>query len=229
MLSVTTLDQGSFRMSCLWWWEVSKQHNTEGWRCYTNSVLHGHSGVLTGEQLSGTLWPNLCWWFQIWCHSSSWICTTGPHLWKHTDPQLSWVAHFSPTKAEDIRSACLWVHYNEHSKTLFFFSPQGLALINGTQMITSLGCEAVERASAIARQADIVAALTLEVLKGTTKAFDTGQQVLFGYSFNQGDLVEVFRHRGGGGGWQGRVRRPGCSQYTQDCHSFTWVLSYSVP
>lgn len=54
-------------------------------------------------------------------------------------------------------------------------SPKGLALINGTQMITSLGCEAVERASAIARQADIVAALTLEVLKGTTKAFDTGQ------------------------------------------------------
>ncbi|OXB76921.1 UNVERIFIED_CONTAM: hypothetical protein H355_002392 [Colinus virginianus] len=50
---------------------------------------------------------------------------------------------------------------------------EGLALINGTQMITSLGCEAVERASAIARQADIVAALTLEVLKGTTKAFDS--------------------------------------------------------
>lgn len=45
-------------------------------------------------------------------------------------------------------------------------------------MITSLGCEAVERASAIARQADIVAALTLEVLKGTTKAFDTGQWIL---------------------------------------------------
>lgn len=54
-------------------------------------------------------------------------------------------------------------------------SLKGLALINGTQMITSLGCEAVERASAIARQADIVAALTLEVLKGTTKAFDTGR------------------------------------------------------
>ncbi|XP_025921864.1 histidine ammonia-lyase isoform X2 [Apteryx rowi] len=50
---------------------------------------------------------------------------------------------------------------------------EGLALINGTQMITSLGCEAVERAGAIARQADIVAALTLEVLKGTTRAFDT--------------------------------------------------------
>ncbi|KAL0155929.1 hypothetical protein M9458_050192, partial [Cirrhinus mrigala] len=40
----------------------------------------------------------------------------------------------------------------------------GLALINGTQMITSLGAEAVERAEAIARQADIIAALTLEPL-----------------------------------------------------------------
>uniref|UniRef100_A0A8C4S0F2 Histidine ammonia-lyase n=1 Tax=Erpetoichthys calabaricus TaxID=27687 RepID=A0A8C4S0F2_ERPCA len=50
---------------------------------------------------------------------------------------------------------------------------EGLALINGTQMITSLGAEAVERALAIARQADIIAALTLEVLKGTTKAFDS--------------------------------------------------------
>uniref|UniRef100_A0A669B7W8 Histidine ammonia-lyase n=1 Tax=Oreochromis niloticus TaxID=8128 RepID=A0A669B7W8_ORENI len=49
----------------------------------------------------------------------------------------------------------------------------GLALINGTQMITSLGAEAVERAQAIAQQADIIAALTLEVLKGTTKAFDS--------------------------------------------------------
>ncbi|XP_043569168.1 histidine ammonia-lyase-like [Chiloscyllium plagiosum] len=49
---------------------------------------------------------------------------------------------------------------------------EGVALINGTQMITSLGAEAVERATAIARQADIIAALTLEALKGTTKAFD---------------------------------------------------------
>lgn len=46
-------------------------------------------------------------------------------------------------------------------------------------MITSLGCEAVERAGAIARQADIIAALTLEVLKGTTRAFDTGEYWAF--------------------------------------------------
>ncbi|CAH1783270.1 unnamed protein product [Owenia fusiformis] len=50
---------------------------------------------------------------------------------------------------------------------------EGLALINGTQLIASLGAEALERANAICRQADIIAALTLEVLKGTTKAFDS--------------------------------------------------------
>ncbi|XP_027711560.1 histidine ammonia-lyase isoform X2 [Vombatus ursinus] len=69
---------------------------------------------------------------------------------------------------------------------------EGLALINGTQMITSLGCEAVERASAIARQADIVAALTLEVLKGTTKAFDTDIHALRPH---RGQMEVAFRFR----------------------------------
>lgn len=50
---------------------------------------------------------------------------------------------------------------------------EGIALINGTQLITALGVEALERAEAIARQADIVAAFTLDVLKGTTRAFDS--------------------------------------------------------
>ncbi|XP_010627471.1 histidine ammonia-lyase isoform X2 [Fukomys damarensis] len=68
----------------------------------------------------------------------------------------------------------------------------GLALINGTQMITSLGCEAVERASAIARQADIVAALTLEVLKGTTKAFDTD---IHAVRPHRGQIEVAFRFR----------------------------------
>ena len=48
---------------------------------------------------------------------------------------------------------------------------EGLALINGTQMIASIGSEALVRAKRIARQADVVAALTLEVLRGTVKAF----------------------------------------------------------
>eukprot|EP00760_Papus_ankaliazontas_P024324 PhM_4_TR2239/c0_g1_i3/m.82571/K01745/hutH, HAL; histidine ammonia-lyase len=49
---------------------------------------------------------------------------------------------------------------------------EGLALINGTQLITSIGCEAVVRGHNVARQADIIAAVTLEALKGTTRAFD---------------------------------------------------------
>ncbi|NWW98148.1 HUTH lyase, partial [Caloenas nicobarica] len=69
---------------------------------------------------------------------------------------------------------------------------EGLALINGTQMITSLGCEAVERASAIARQADIIAALTLEVLKGTTRAFDTD---IHAVRPHQGQAEVAFRFR----------------------------------
>lgn len=51
---------------------------------------------------------------------------------------------------------------------------QGIALINGTQLMSSLGAEAVERALSVARQADVIAALTLEALKGTTKAFHRG-------------------------------------------------------
>ena len=34
---------------------------------------------------------------------------------------------------------------------------------------------AVERAGAICRQADIITALTLDVLKGTTRAFDSSE------------------------------------------------------
>jgi histidine ammonia-lyase len=49
---------------------------------------------------------------------------------------------------------------------------EGLALINGTQMITALGAEALYRAKMIAKQADIVAALSLDVLQGTPRAFD---------------------------------------------------------
>lgn len=48
---------------------------------------------------------------------------------------------------------------------------EGLALINGTQLITSLGAEAVERAANAAQCADVVCSLTLEALKGTTNAF----------------------------------------------------------
>uniref|UniRef100_A0A4W4DPE8 Histidine ammonia-lyase n=1 Tax=Electrophorus electricus TaxID=8005 RepID=A0A4W4DPE8_ELEEL len=64
-----------------------------------------------------------------------------------------------------------------HGLTPISLKPkEGLALINGTQMMSSLGAEAVERAEAIARQADVIAALTLEVLRGTNKAFDNEEK-----------------------------------------------------
>eukprot|EP01029_Cantina_marsupialis_P011659 TRINITY_DN2593_c0_g2_i2.p1 TRINITY_DN2593_c0_g2~~TRINITY_DN2593_c0_g2_i2.p1 ORF type:complete len:550 (+),score=231.89 TRINITY_DN2593_c0_g2_i2:109-1758(+) len=48
---------------------------------------------------------------------------------------------------------------------------EGLAMINGTQFISSLGCEALVRAKRIAKQADVIAALCVEALKGTHRAF----------------------------------------------------------
>ncbi|OWY98550.1 Histidine ammonia-lyase [Phytophthora megakarya] len=48
---------------------------------------------------------------------------------------------------------------------------EGLAMINGTQLITSVGAEAVVRAENVANCADIAVALTLEVLCGTVNAF----------------------------------------------------------
>jgi len=48
---------------------------------------------------------------------------------------------------------------------------EGLAMINGTQFITSLGAEAVTRAENVAKTADCVIALTLEVLCGTVRAY----------------------------------------------------------
>jgi len=50
---------------------------------------------------------------------------------------------------------------------------EGLALINGTQFITAIGAIALSKAENIARQADVVAAVTLEVLKGTSRAYDS--------------------------------------------------------
>jgi len=49
---------------------------------------------------------------------------------------------------------------------------EGLALINGTQLITSLGNLAVEKFTRLATLADEIAALSLEALRGTRAAFD---------------------------------------------------------
>lgn len=51
---------------------------------------------------------------------------------------------------------------------------QGIALINGTQFISALGSEAYFRSKRVADQADVIAALSIDVLKGTPRAFDQG-------------------------------------------------------
>nr|WP_207903293.1 histidine ammonia-lyase [Hazenella coriacea] len=48
---------------------------------------------------------------------------------------------------------------------------EGLALINGTQAMTSIGTLALMKAERLSRMADIIAALTLECLRGIPEAF----------------------------------------------------------
>ena len=48
----------------------------------------------------------------------------------------------------------------------------GLALINGTTVIAALGCLGFARATNLAKTSDIVAMMTLEALRGTSKPFD---------------------------------------------------------
>jgi histidine ammonia-lyase len=56
-------------------------------------------------------------------------------------------------------------------KTVALQPKEGLALINGTQFISAIGCEAIVRAKGAARVADLVAAFSVEVLQGTWKAY----------------------------------------------------------
>ena len=48
----------------------------------------------------------------------------------------------------------------------------GLALINGTAVMAALGVLALEEAHSLARHADLAAAMTLDAIKGTAKAYD---------------------------------------------------------
>lgn len=49
---------------------------------------------------------------------------------------------------------------------------EGLALINGTQVMTAIGIDALLRAERLARAADVVGAMSLEALRGSHRAFD---------------------------------------------------------
>jgi histidine ammonia-lyase len=59
---------------------------------------------------------------------------------------------------------------------------EGLALINGTQMMTALGAFAVHRAKSLINQADIAGALSVDALRGTDTAFDERIHRMRGFS-----------------------------------------------
>src|SRR4030095_13316668 len=49
---------------------------------------------------------------------------------------------------------------------------EGLALINGTQVMTAIGSLAAPRARNLSRAADAIASLSIEALKGSARPFD---------------------------------------------------------
>ena len=61
----------------------------------------------------------------------------------------------------------------EHGLEALVLAPkEGLALINGTQFISSLTAEALVRAEVLAKQADIIAAVTMEAVRATPTPFE---------------------------------------------------------
>jgi len=58
------------------------------------------------------------------------------------------------------------------SHVFLTFIQEGLAMINGTQMMSSIGAEATVRARNLAVTADIACALSVEALQGTPRAFE---------------------------------------------------------
>ncbi|MFM8841008.1 MAG: histidine ammonia-lyase [bacterium] len=69
---------------------------------------------------------------------------------------------------------------------------EGLALINGTQMMTALGAFAVHRAKNLANIADIAGAISVDALRGTDTAFDERIHQMRGFS---GQLLVAKRLR----------------------------------
>jgi histidine ammonia-lyase len=53
---------------------------------------------------------------------------------------------------------------------------EGISLINGTQAMLAIGCLELDAARVLAESADVVAALTLDALRGTPRAFDARLQ-----------------------------------------------------
>ncbi len=70
------------------------------------------------------------------------------------------------------RVPSLSVLKNANLKPVKLQPKEGLALINGTQIMSSLGCLAVDDAEKLLKHAQIAGAMSLEALRGTSKAYD---------------------------------------------------------
>ncbi|NHM31506.1 histidine ammonia-lyase [Neobacillus terrae] len=70
---------------------------------------------------------------------------------------------------------------------------EGLALINGTQAMTAMGVIGYLEAEQAARQSEIIAAITIEGLKGIIDAFDEDIHIARGYR-QQIETAERIRH-----------------------------------
>jgi histidine ammonia-lyase len=57
-------------------------------------------------------------------------------------------------------------------KPLQLHAKEGLAMINGTQVMAAIGCLAVAEAELLLKNAQIAGSMSLEALKGTARAFD---------------------------------------------------------
>lgn len=70
---------------------------------------------------------------------------------------------------------------------------EGLALINGTQVMTAIGVNVLWDAMDLAKTADITAAMTMEALNGITKAFDPKVHKVRGHK-GQMDVAKNLLH-----------------------------------
>jgi len=71
------------------------------------------------------------------------------------------------------RMSALEALHRSGLKAIVLEAKEGVALINGTSLMTAIGCLTINRAWRLIQTADVVAALSLEALKGTSCAFDS--------------------------------------------------------
>ncbi|HYE83267.1 MAG TPA: histidine ammonia-lyase [Clostridia bacterium] len=93
-------------------------------------------------------------------------------------------------------------------KVVELTSKEGLALINGTPVMTAIGALAAYDAVNLLKNADIISALTLEALKGITTAFDKKVHEVRGHSGQMAAARNMLRLVEGSGltTTQGQIR-----------------------